>query len=813
VSEAGESEPAGKMLVVNEPGDRYEQEAERLANQLILEDAPLPDQGIATGMTPAPIQRACAGCDEEELPLMLAPVQGGHRPVQAPAALLDNLRGMGQPLPPWLRASFESRLGRDLGAVRVHNSERAGQAARSVGALAFTHGADIVFGAGQYAPETTAGRRLLAHEIVHAVQQGAAQPHSYSGMGAGRQSAGQAAPPVLSLARQLIQRKCVPVPTGPVISMPLDGLWPRWEAAEICLQNQYKSTHPGNVVGTNKDWTGLKAKPGSPEAADIKCFSANLVAKGSKKNPGMFLAQPDIIDFTAATMYDVTTPGQVTGHKAYIKSQADLAGKLAGDAENCSGRTYWSPGGWAPAPYYFMGEDKFIRTWNDGGVLVYSTLKDLSKEALLALLLAAAIGTIKQSGGKMAARAVTRNPYAAAALAAVVILVVLTTDAELAFAGEGDDLITGLLKAIESNGVKVPADIRKAIESDPKLKARLEALAKQGGDPSEKAKKAAAELLKMIEDNKEQFSQEDLEALVTLMELGVGKKYAEQAPTLEKLKQQLDKVKSGQQPDLAGDQSGGGGQGGGTKGGTGQGGAAKEGGAGGVPGGTAKEGDTGGVPGGTAKEGGTQGVPGGTAKEGGKEGTADGTVAKGGAGAGGAGDKPGKAKKPGATADGPGAGNKPGKAKKPGGGAGKAGGAKAKGGKGTGKGKSKGSGDIVKPKVVTTDEEVGPNTQTSKFTIVRGLSDKTPAAKDQERFVAIRVNHFGDFYELTLKIRFTDDRYEDDTMILYKAVVVGNYEIFAQDAGKDDEPIFTIGDGAELTQIFEKLKPKEKAKK
>src|SRR5688572_22255751 len=58
----------------------------------------------------------------------------------------------------------------DFSGIRVHTDPAAAASARAIGALAYTAGSDIVFGEGQYAPETTAGRRLLAHELVHTVQ-------------------------------------------------------------------------------------------------------------------------------------------------------------------------------------------------------------------------------------------------------------------------------------------------------------------------------------------------------------------------------------------------------------------------------------------------------------------------------------------------------------------------------------------------------------------------------------------------------------------------------------------------------------------
>lgn len=95
-----------------------------------------------------------------------------------PASLVHAVLGTpGRALGEQTRAFFEPRFGRDLGDVRLHTDSRASESARSVNALAYTVGNDIVFGQGQFAPDTTAGQRLLAHELAHTVQQrGATMP-------------------------------------------------------------------------------------------------------------------------------------------------------------------------------------------------------------------------------------------------------------------------------------------------------------------------------------------------------------------------------------------------------------------------------------------------------------------------------------------------------------------------------------------------------------------------------------------------------------------------------------------------------------
>ncbi len=82
----------------------------------------------------------------------------------------------GSPLPDGLRSQFESSLGADLSSVRVHTGEESAQAAKAVGARAYTTGQDIHFGAGHYNPSSAFGVHLLAHEVAHTVQQAGAAP-------------------------------------------------------------------------------------------------------------------------------------------------------------------------------------------------------------------------------------------------------------------------------------------------------------------------------------------------------------------------------------------------------------------------------------------------------------------------------------------------------------------------------------------------------------------------------------------------------------------------------------------------------------
>ena len=109
-----------------------------------------------------------------------AAASGAPTPRSAPSIVHDVVNSSGQPLDTATRAFFEPRFGHDFSQVRIHADDRAAQSARSVQAAAYTVGQDVVFGASQYAPYDLKGRRLLAHELAHTIQQGHARPLNQS---------------------------------------------------------------------------------------------------------------------------------------------------------------------------------------------------------------------------------------------------------------------------------------------------------------------------------------------------------------------------------------------------------------------------------------------------------------------------------------------------------------------------------------------------------------------------------------------------------------------------------------------------------
>lgn len=156
--------------------DPLEHEADRVADA-VVGDFPFGVLGqAATGTA----QRKCAECEAEEegiqrkCDMCEAEDRIHKKPAEAAARAVS--RG-GEPLSPEARAYFEPRFGRDFSDVRVHTGDRAATAADAIHARAYTLGSDIAFAAGEFDPQRDAGRRLIAHELTHVVQQqGGAAP-------------------------------------------------------------------------------------------------------------------------------------------------------------------------------------------------------------------------------------------------------------------------------------------------------------------------------------------------------------------------------------------------------------------------------------------------------------------------------------------------------------------------------------------------------------------------------------------------------------------------------------------------------------
>jgi hypothetical protein len=113
----------------------------------------------------------CAECRKKRLGTLQRAAVNPSPVNEVPPIVHEVLHTPGQPLDAQTRAFMEPRFGHDFSQVRVHTDAKAAESARAVNALAYTVGRDVVFGVGQYSPGTSDGKRLLAHELTHLVQQ------------------------------------------------------------------------------------------------------------------------------------------------------------------------------------------------------------------------------------------------------------------------------------------------------------------------------------------------------------------------------------------------------------------------------------------------------------------------------------------------------------------------------------------------------------------------------------------------------------------------------------------------------------------
>jgi len=113
----------------------------------------------------AGVDGECAECRSKRLSVQRSPATQAE-PTSVPPIVHDVLNSPGQPLDSDTRVYMEPRFGHDFSKVRVHTDEKAVESAQAVNALAYTVGGDIVFGVGQYAPGTSTGQQLLAHELT-----------------------------------------------------------------------------------------------------------------------------------------------------------------------------------------------------------------------------------------------------------------------------------------------------------------------------------------------------------------------------------------------------------------------------------------------------------------------------------------------------------------------------------------------------------------------------------------------------------------------------------------------------------------------
>lgn len=156
------SGPVQRFAAVSSPRDAAEVEAEVTASRIVRMSAPTAAASVGAA-SPAVAQRAAAAPAPAAQSVAPTPLPGG---------------GSGAPLPAGVRNFMEPRFGANFSEVRIHTGEAAARQSKALNAHAFTVGQHVFFAQGKYQPDSAAGKELIAHELTHTIQQGAAVQRS-----------------------------------------------------------------------------------------------------------------------------------------------------------------------------------------------------------------------------------------------------------------------------------------------------------------------------------------------------------------------------------------------------------------------------------------------------------------------------------------------------------------------------------------------------------------------------------------------------------------------------------------------------------
>ncbi len=528
---------------------------------------------------------ACAACAEARGPSAERAAEPARPTGSVPPIVHDVLRSPGQALDADTRSFMEPRLGRDLGHVRVHTGAEAARSAQAVDALAYTVGNDIVFGEGRYAPGSSAGRGILAHELAHTIQQGAGRPaldrltvgapdtasereadEVRAAIEAGSDAVEireDAAPAVARLpnspaggcgvcygtpanagiaAHNIIEAAFVAMnPTVqvevPLLPSPADDNG-RLDLAVL--------TGPGSIaIG--------EIKPANPAGLlrgdmDLRWYETQLEQLGMKVS--RLILPPPLQGLPFPTL---AAPPCIPEQLLYVDPPAlgiytywctpDYA-QLVGRCR-CDNRPPPPP----PVPEKKTVDEKQKEKVEEkdkqrrgrpieGPVPQPVPVPVRDVATLLAALAALAALSSKLKG-------VAKGRALAYATAIAAVLLIVSGKAEASIGLEGDDALEALLKLAEARGQTIPDDIKQAMRDDPKLRDALRKAAKTGNF-SEVQREAGERLARLLAAHSDELTQEELEILLEASE-GASGSMPGPDTTIEDLKRAIEAKKRGAQ--------------------------------------------------------------------------------------------------------------------------------------------------------------------------------------------------------------------------------------------------------------------------
>ncbi len=499
-------------LSIGDADDPLEQEADAMASRVMRMSAPPPQQGgDGQGLS---IQRKCAACEEEEEQVQRKPLasfiqkkgnSGGARASEAVTGRINSTRGGGAGMDKQTKSFMEDRFGTDFSGVRIHTGDYAVQMSNELNAQAFTVGNDIYFNSGKYDTSSDSGRHLLAHELTHTVQQG----------GSGEN--GTISP--------MIQK--VDMPCATLLNLPDTNII-SGTAAHGVIVADFNSRVAGalsiSIPGASAAPQRTEGGKGSPDQIDPQIIGG-LAGTGFPdlaRKAGTIL---EIAEIKPAT-YMWMAEGAAQVGRYITQGNATDAQQAGWRARNgITAVAPLLPTSYTPPSTLMVGTTAIQVAWCGPGVIVYKALKPNEKhyelpewkpspewDKVLYLAMAAALAAaMKKAGMKL-------NPALRYASIVAMIYLLGTGKAEASVGLSGDDPLEAMFKAMEQDGIKVPPEVQEMIKNDPELKKMVEESAKKGGKLSDVQKEMARKYGEFINQHINEFSKEELEAMLSTTE-------------------------------------------------------------------------------------------------------------------------------------------------------------------------------------------------------------------------------------------------------------------------------------------------------
>jgi hypothetical protein len=494
-----------------------------------------------------------------------------------PASVDRVLASPGRPLDQALQQDMGQRFNHDFSGVRVHADGAAAHSAREVNAHAYTVGSHIVFGAGEYSPQASAGRQLLAHELAHVVQS--------AGAGAGLSTASIDGGPGDPLereadqaARDLMAGRAPQVggtTTGarmyrqPIVDEPAAGCGTCLPATLVgslvhdlvqaafppTYQNEARFTIPASGGDAILDLLHVTLSPGSPpstvEVGEIKPNNVEGIKDGAKdllfymselrlRFPAPFwevvpmTLPPPVI---AMPFRDGVSPFCPTQAVSVIPAGGLYLYSCAPPRSTIPSACCYPPPVPVKKPETKDAKDKKTADKKVDepvtpplGAPIPAAARDT---ALFFTILVAGGLLIAKFGGKRLT----------APLAAMAAIILLANGAEAKIGLEGDDPLKTLFDQSAAKGQPIPEDIKEALRNDSEMRKLLTDAAKSG-NYSEAQRQAGEAVTRAILANRDAFTQEELEILLSATEGNKGTLPAAEV-TVEALKKQIELRKKG----------------------------------------------------------------------------------------------------------------------------------------------------------------------------------------------------------------------------------------------------------------------------